>query len=232
MKRKILALLGCMAMLGLSPQVLAAPAGNAHEAPAEHGRQANGEGKGDAHEHELGPINWFDFSNKEQPPWGAYAINFAILVGIYVYYGRDIVKKGLVERRAGIKREIDEAQKLLEEAEKRAKKYQKKLEHLDKDMEAAKKALVDAGVLERERLIREAREKAARMERDAELLLEAELKQMREDLLRETLDDAVNAAEELLKKSITQADHERLAEEYLQQLSAMKPGDLQVRGAS
>src|SRR5262249_50038248 len=154
-----------------------------------------------------------------QPPWGAYAINFAILVGVYVYYGRDAVKKGLVDRRAGIKREIDEAQKLLKEAEKRAEKYQRKLESIDADMESAKKTLSEEGVAERERIIREARVKASRMERDAEFLIEQELKQLRDDLLRETLNDTVAAAEELLKKAVTQTDQERLAEEYVQQLS-------------
>ena len=44
------------------------------------------------------------------------------------------------------------------------------------------------------------------------------MKQMKQDLLRETADLAVAAAEDMLRKRVTQADHERLAEEYLAQL--------------
>jgi len=190
-----------------------APAGP-HENDAEHAQE---------HEHELGPINWFDFSNKEQPPWGTYAINLALLIGIYVYFGKDAVKKGLADRRTRIQKEMEEAQKLLDEAQAREKKYKKKLKELDTDIADAKKSLEDAGASERDRIIREAKEKAARMERDAHFLVEQEVKQMHSDVVRETLDATVRQAEELLKKSITAADQERLAEEYLHQLSALAP---------
>src|SRR5262249_28151016 len=151
-------------------------------------------------------------------PWAAYAFNFALLIALYVYYGKDALTKALTNRRSSIKGEIDEAQKLLKEAEVRAKKYQKKLDALDADMESARKALIDAGYAERERIVREAREKAARMERDAQFLAEQELKQSKDDLTRETLARAVAAAEALIKDSIGPVDHERLAEEYLAQL--------------
>jgi F-type H+-transporting ATPase subunit b len=174
------------------------------------------------HEHELGPINWFDFSNAKQPPWGTYAINLALLLGIYWYYGKDAVKKGLKDRRERIKQEIDDAQRMLKEAETRAKKYQKKLGELDADVEQATRALVEAGGGERDRIVREAKEKAARMEREAHFLVEQDLKQMHQDIVRETLDATVAASAELIKKTLGPADHERLAEEYLQQLSTMK----------
>ena len=192
------------------------------------------EGEEHAEEHhELGPINWFDFTNSKQPPWGTYAINLALLLAIYWYFGKDAIKTSLKTRRERIKQEIDDAQKMLKEAESRAKKYQKKLEELDADVETATRSLVEAGGGERDRIIREAKEKAARMERDALFLVEQELKQMRNDIVRETLDATVAASEELLKKSIGPSDHERLAEEYLQQLASMKQLDVvKTQGAS
>jgi len=222
--KKIFALALCGVLI--APAVLfAAPPGGAHTATAEHGHPTE-----EAEEsHELGPINWLDFSNKKQPPLGAYVLNFAVLVAVYVYFGKDRVKKGLVDRRASIKREIDEAKSLLTEAEKRAKKYQKKLGSLEADGDAAKKALAEAGFAERERIVRDAREKAARMERDAEFLLEQDLKQTKNDLVRFALDRAVASAEELLKKEIGPADHERLAEEYLAQLDKMSAAEFSQR---
>jgi F-type H+-transporting ATPase subunit b len=206
------------------PKHSAAPAIQS-AAPTEHVEGAKHE-EG-AHEHELGPINWFDFTNKEQPPWATYAINLGLLAFLYWYFGKDAVKKGLADRRTRIQKEMEEAQKLLDEAQAREKKYKRKLKELDADIEQAKKGLADAGASERDRIIREAKEKAARMERDAHFLVEQELKQMHNDVVRETLDATVRGAEELLGKSIGPADQERLAEEYLTQLASL--GTLDAR---
>jgi F-type H+-transporting ATPase subunit b len=79
---------------------------------------------------------------------------------------------------------------------------------------------VRAGVAERDRLVREAEAKAERMRKDAEFLVVQEIKQMRQDLLRDAVEVAVATAQELLQQRITFADQERLAEEYLADLGA------------
>lgn len=214
------------------PKKVAPHGSNVHEvhpAPSASAKGHHEEGGEHAEHHELGPINWFDFGNSKQPPWGTYAINLALLLAGYWYFGKDAIKNGLKARRARIKQDIDDAQRMLKEAESRAKKYQKKLAELDADVETATRSLVEAGGMERDRIVREAKEKAARMERDAEFLVEQELKQMRNDIVRETLDATVVASEEMLKKTLGPADHERLAEEYLEQLSSMKQLDVVKR---
>ena len=93
-------------------------------------------------------------------------------------------------------------------------------------------ALVRAGEAERDRIVLEAEAKGERMKKDAQFLVEQELKQIRVDLQRETVEAAIAAAEELLKKRVTMADQERLAEDYLSDLGgkparpsmAPKPG--------
>ena len=79
--------------------------------------------------------------------------------------------------------------------------------------------------------MREAEEKAARMEKDAQFLLEQEARQMQLDLRREAVDAALVAAEEILRSKITTADQERMAEEFLATLvpDAARP---QARGVS
>jgi F-type H+-transporting ATPase subunit b len=90
----------------------------------------------------------------------------------------------------------------------------------------AREALVRAAEGERERIVAEAEAKAARMSKDAEFLALQELKQVRQDLWREAVEAAVQAAQELLKTNVTSADQERLAEEYLATLGSqkMQPG--------
>jgi F-type H+-transporting ATPase subunit b len=201
-----------------------AAAGHAAAGHAAEGAGVEGEKHGEeAEAEEHGPpkpINWMDFDNKEQPPYGAMLLNFVVLMGIYVYFGKKPIAEALKSRRASVAKEIEEAQKMRKEAEERAAKYQEKLQHLEEELKDTRAALVEAGKADRDRIVREAEEKATRMEKDAQFLVEQEMKQLRADLTREAVEIAVAAAEELLMKRVTPVDHERLAEDYLAQLAA------------
>jgi F0F1-type ATP synthase membrane subunit b/b' len=50
--------------------------------------------------------------------------------------------------------------------------------------------------------------------------IEQELKQVRQEILQETIEVTVAAAEELLRKRVTPADQERLADDYLAEITA------------
>src|SRR5258708_16094612 len=145
-------------------------------------------------------------------------VNFGILIGGYYLLGKDSIAAGLKSRRESIQKEIEEAARMRAEAEERAKKYQARLATLEQEMASAREALVRAGEAERERIVKDAEAKAERMRKDAEFLVEQELKQIRVDLWRDAVDSAIATAEELLKKRVTPADQERLAEEYLADL--------------
>ena len=82
---------------------------------------------------------------------------------------------------------------MLDEAKERAKKYQADLKNADADAATAKAALISAGKGEVERLLVEAQERAERMKRDADRLIEQERKQLQHDLLVETVELAVDA---------------------------------------
>jgi ATP synthase F0 subunit b len=183
--------------------------------------------EGEESDHAPKPINWTNFSNHEQPPLAFMIVNFLVLIGIYYKYGKTPISEGLRSRRATIAREIEEAQRMRKEAEARAKKYQEKLNHLEAELRETRESLKAAGEGERDRIVREAEEKAARMEKDAKFLVEQELKQLRTELTREAVETAVAAAEELLRKRITASDQERLAEDYLAQLAAKRPSGAQ-----
>jgi F-type H+-transporting ATPase subunit b len=174
---------------------------------------------------QLKSINWASGSplGNKQSAYLYSAINFLILIGIYWYFGRKPIAEALATRRANVAKEIEEAQRMKDEAEARAKQYQAKLASLEQELATARQALVDAGRGEKERIVKEAEEKAARMKKDAEFLIDQELKQMRQDLWRDTVALAVGTAEELLKKRITQADQERIAEDYLADLAPRRP---------
>jgi len=176
----------------------------------------------ETHEEAPPPINWTQFGT-ETPPYIAMLVNFGILVAGYYLLGRKPIAAGLQSRRDRIAKEIEEAQKMRREAEARAKLYQGKLAKLEDEVRIAREGLVRAGEAERDRIVLEAEAKGERMHRDAQFLVEQELKQIRLDLQRETVETAIAAAEELLKKRVTMADQERLAEDYLSDLGGKAP---------
>jgi F-type H+-transporting ATPase subunit b len=157
-------------------------------------------------------------------------INFGILAAGYYLLGKKPIAAALRNRRDTIAKDIDEAHKMLGEAEARALTYQAKLEHLEDEVKTARAALVQAGEAERDRIVSDAEAKAERMRKDAEFLVDQELKQIRQDLWKDTVEAAVGAAEELLKKRVTAADQERMAEDYLADLGGKKSPPLAGAG--
>jgi F0F1-type ATP synthase membrane subunit b/b' len=114
---------------------------------------------------------------------------------------------------------MDEAAKMKRDAEEQLKSYELKLERIEDEVERVKREMQAAGETERKRVLSEARERRARMERDARQLVEQELKAVRDRLLRETVESAVRSATETLSSKLSQADQERLADEYVAGLS-------------
>ncbi len=203
-----------------------APAAHApgSKEPGDHGATHEG---GVDHDHPA-PINWteglgwpFVGNKPDQTPFVALVLNAALLFGLYYWKGRKPIAIGLKNRRAEIAKEIEEAGRLKAAAEERAKVYQAKLGKLEEELVTAREALLKAGQAERDRAVADAKEKAERMRRDAEFMVQQEMKQLLIDIHREAASAAVLGAEELLRKRLTPADHERLADEYLSDLSKL-----------
>jgi F-type H+-transporting ATPase subunit b len=222
-------------LLVAAPAVAAPPAQGTDIDP--HARPAPGESHADVH-HGPGKMNWFYglIGEKEgltqgnllfrpkgtPPPFGAWLINTAILFFFVGKYASRPVSDALKKRKAGIMHGIDEAAQMKDDAAARLAGYEDKLEHVDDEIERVKREMVASGHAERERILKEAREKRERVERDAKILIEQELKEARELLLRETVSTAVRSAAEALGKQVTDADHERLAQEYLAALDRVQ----------
>jgi F0F1-type ATP synthase membrane subunit b/b' len=191
---------------------------------AEHGEHAEGGHHGPA------PINWTNIWDKKRPAFVALVINFGVLLTLYYMLGKKPVAAALKQRRVTIGKDIDEAQALLAEAKERAKKYQAELNSAETDASTARAGLISAGKGEVDRLLLEAQERADRMKRDADRLVEQERKQVQLDLLKETVDLAVREAAHILEKSVTADDHARLAQDLLLEL-ARRPGAIPGDGA-
>jgi F-type H+-transporting ATPase subunit b len=175
------------------------------EAPVEHG----------AHGH----VGCGDVASSTEF-WGS-VVNFTLLMVILVLMGRKPLGTFLVSRRRAIEEGLAEATRLREAAKKKYDEYHSRLEKLDREIAAIRKEMVAAGEAERDRIVSEAEAKAARMRREAEFLIEQQVKQLRVDLTREAAFAAVNAAGKVLRESMSAEDQQRLAHEYLEQLNEL-----------
>lgn len=203
-----------------------------------HGEAVHEPGGGHAKDnHEGGhhgpkPMNIADFSNKETPPYAALLVNFGLLAFAYYSLGKKPIAEALKQRKEDIGKEIELSQKLLDDAVARGKSARKKLKNVEDDKKTALNALIETGEGERDKLIREAQEKAERVGRDAGFLVDQEAKQLRLDLTREAVENAVAKAEALLQGAVTQADHERIAEEFLAELGSKAEAGKSAGGAA
>ena len=199
---------------------------NVHPVPAPSASVAREENAKEAAEAEeegppADPIWWTTkFLNNPKVSYGAMAINFLILIGIFYRFGRKPLAEGLKERKKSIATSIENAQKILGEAKQRSRKYKNKLEKVEADAQEAKQSQVSTGKGDAEAIVRNAEEKAARLARDVDFILDQEQKQTQLDLVRETVEKAAKEAEVLLKSNVSAADQERLAEEFLSKLQS------------
>lgn len=187
--------------------------------PGVHDKEHNVTGHEAAH-HGPEAINWTDIEDHHRPAYIALVVNFGVLIVGYYLLGKKPVSEALKQRRATIGKAIEDAQAMLGEAKERAKKYQADLKNADTDAADAKAALIAAGKGEVERNLLEANEKADRMKRDADRLVDQERKQVQHDLLKETIELAVKEAAKTLEKTVTAEDHARLADDLLKELAA------------
>jgi len=209
-------------------------------APDEHGGHA--EHGAEEHAPSFDDVNWiYGFLGEKagaEPsllwrpkgmpvPFGALALNAAVLYWLLFKYGRKPIGDALRARKQRIMKGMEDAARMKAEAEASLAKYQKQLDEIDDEVARIKREMDEAGEAERARILSEAKERRARMERDARLLVEQELKVARESLTRETVRAAVKTAEATLIAKIGDADQQRLAEEFL---ASIKGSSATLRG--
>lgn len=160
-------------------------------------------------------------------PFGAMLLNSLILYYLLIRFAKKPIADALKARKVSILRGMEEAGKMKSEAEARLADYEQKLATIDEEIERVRDEMRRAGQTERKRILAEAKEKRARMERDAQTLISQELKAVREALLAETARGALRSAEAAIVAKINAGDQSRLADEYL---SGLKHAASTLRG--
>jgi F-type H+-transporting ATPase subunit b len=148
-------------------------------------------------------------------PFAAMMLNSAILYWLLIRFAKKPIADALKARKSNILRGMEEAGKMKSDAEAQLAHYEQKLANVDQEIERVRTDMRSAGENERKRILAEAKEKRTRMEKDAQTLISQELKAAREALTGEMVRAALSSAESTLRSKVTEADQNRLAEEYL-----------------
>lgn len=147
--------------------------------------------------------------------------NFAVMVGILVYFLTKPIRKGLAGRREGIAEALAEAEKLKRDAEAKFAEYDSKLAKASEEIETIYQEIRHEGELERERILDNARQMAQKIQKDAEQAAELEVAKARTQLRDEAAKMAISIAEDLLKNKFESADQARMVDEYTQKVGEL-----------
>jgi len=157
-------------------------------------------------------------------PWGEVlkqAVNFAILAGVLVYFLRKPISSFLKERSELLRKGIDDAAKARTEAAEKLSAVEARMARLSEEI-AQMNAKMDAEArVEAEQIRKTYAVEIAGIRAQAEFTGQQELKKAREELRREASELSTRAAEELVRKTLTPEDQERLVRENLEKIEGI-----------
>ena len=154
------------------------------------------------------------------PWWEIFkqAVNFAILVGVLVYFLKKPLSTFLKDRSELLRKSIDDAAKARAEAQGKLSAIEARVSRLQEEV-AEMNRRMDAEADEEARRIREAAQaEIERLRKQSEFAADQEVKKAREELRREAAALSTRAAEEIVRKAITPEDQERLVRENIEKI--------------
>jgi F-type H+-transporting ATPase subunit b len=143
------------------------------------------------------------------------AVNLVILVAVLVYFARKPLRAYFDKRRGDISDELRSSADELATAESTYAKWQRRMIDLEGELDEIRATSRQRAEAERERIIGEARATAERIQRDATTAIDLELRRAREALREEAAQLAIELAGERLSREVTDADRDRLVDEFI-----------------
>lgn len=156
--------------------------------------------------------------NEHAPPVGWFIVDFVIFVFLLAKIGKKPLQATFAGRHATIKHSISVAAERLGEAKATRQTYQSKLASVDVETSEMLSRSREDGGAARERLIEEAKEYTNKMRSDSTRLMGQEALMAQARLQSDTVNRALQKAEQLLVGEMNAADHYRLIEDAINEL--------------
>jgi F-type H+-transporting ATPase subunit b len=146
------------------------------------------------------------------------AVNFLILAGILYKFLFKPLTNFMEKRAEGIRHSLEEAKRARDEVVRARAEYEESLRATRQEAAALRQRMEREITEERERLVQQSREEAQRLLTQARAEIEQEVRRAKAELRGEAVNLSLTAAERLLQRSMTDEDHRRLAEQYIEEL--------------
>ena len=157
-------------------------------------------------------------------PWAEIikqAINFLILAGVLVYFLRKPLTSFLKERSELLRKSIDDAAKARAEAAEKLAAIESRTAKLADEISVMNARMDVEAAAEARKLQETAAVEISRIRAQSEFTGEQEVKKAREELRREASLLSARAAEELVRKTLSPEDQERLVRENIEKIEGI-----------
>lgn len=145
-------------------------------------------------------------------------VNFLILVGVLVYFLRKPLASFLKERTELLRKSIEEASRAREAAAEKLASVESRMNRLSGEIEELNRRMDGEAAEESRRLRESALAEIRRVQEQVRFAADQEVRKARQELRTEASVLAAKAAEEILEKTITPEDQDRLVRENLEKL--------------
>jgi F-type H+-transporting ATPase subunit b len=161
---------------------------------------------------------------------GLQLLNFAVLVFILMKFGGGAINKALAARHQQLRTDLDEAARIKSAAEQRFRQQEQRLANLEREIEVMITSIRQEAEQEKARIIAGAEEKARRVQEETTFALEQQVKEAEARFRGEVAQAAVKVADELLRRSVTPSDEQRLVQSFVGELGGKNPPRGKVQG--
>jgi F-type H+-transporting ATPase subunit b len=149
-------------------------------------------------------------------------INFALLVIIlFVVVRKSAIKDMFAARKEEIRKRLEDLGREKGQAETRYRELEKKL----REFEQRKKELLaqyrEEGLAEKERIIREAQQRAQQILQQADATIQREVQAARERLKVEVVNAAAEKARQMIAKEMKDSDQDRLVQDFIKKVEKL-----------
>jgi F-type H+-transporting ATPase subunit b len=155
---------------------------------------------------------------------GLQILNFAVLVGILVFFGGKAVNKALRGRHEQLKADLASAAEARTAAEAKLARQEARLGSLETEIAELRRNLKAEAEAEKARLIEAAAERATRIKAETTFLIDQQVREADQRLRRESADAALKIAEDILRRAIGPADQQRLLETFVGNVAGAPTG--------
>jgi F-type H+-transporting ATPase subunit b len=146
-------------------------------------------------------------------------INFALLVIILFWALKKVgIKEFFATRTAEIRQRLDDLKREKEAAEEKHRELERELREFGAEREEIIEQFKKEGLLEKEKILTEAKQRVNQIIRQAEWTIKQETQEASHRLKAEMISIAADKAQEIISKEITDHDQEHLVDEFLERV--------------